>query len=156
MELTKNHQKTPIQKLIDYIDFNRTGEDGEKFHGKIMAKAIELLKEEKELLKSFYLEGDSNGCGCYDYSNDKDAEDYFTKIFPRLQNADLKQVKNLPSNTVLSVVLSNDEKEFIYQKERKKYEGSSWEVELDYNKETFMSGIDALIEHLNERRWEMR
>lgn len=55
------------------------------------------------------------------------------------------------ANRLLAVVLSDDEKELIYQKERKKYEGSSWEVELDYHKETFMSGIDALIEHLNNR-----
>lgn len=50
-----------------------------------------------------------------------------------------------------NVVLSDNEKELIYQKERKKYEGSSWEVELDYHKETFMSGIDALIEYLDNR-----
>jgi hypothetical protein len=74
--------KTPIQKLIDYMDFNRVGEDGENFDGKLMAKAIELLNEERELLKSFYLKGDSNGCGCYDYSTDKDAEDYFNQKFP--------------------------------------------------------------------------
>jgi hypothetical protein len=74
--------KTPIQKLIDYIDSNRIGEDGENFNRKLMSKAIELLQEERELLKSFYLKGDSNGCGCYDYSTDKDAEDYFNKFFP--------------------------------------------------------------------------
>lgn len=74
--------KTPIQKLIDYMDFNRVGEDGENFDGKLMAKAIELLNEEKEVLKSFYLKGDSNGCGCYDYSTDKDAEDFFNQNFP--------------------------------------------------------------------------
>ena len=74
--------KTPIQKLIDYMDFNRVGEDGENFDGKLMSKAIELLNEERELLKSFYLKGDSNGCGCYDYSTDKDAEDYFNQNFP--------------------------------------------------------------------------
>ena len=51
----------------------------------------------------------------------------------------------------LSVVLTEEEKELIYQNERKKYEGSSWEVELDYHKETFMSGIDALIDFLNNR-----
>ena len=74
--------KTPIQKLIDYMDFNRVGEDGESFDGKLMSKAIELLNEERELLKSFYLEGDSNGCGCYEHSSDKDAEDYFNQNFP--------------------------------------------------------------------------
>ena len=55
------------------------------------------------------------------------------------------------ANRLLAVVLSEEEKELIYQKERKKYEGSSWEVELDYHKETFMSGIDALIDFLNNR-----
>ena len=74
--------KTPIQKLMDYMDFNRVGEDGENFDGTLMSKAIELLNEERELLKSFYLKGDSNGCGCYDYSTDKDAEDYFNQNFP--------------------------------------------------------------------------
>ena len=65
--------KTPIQKLIDYMDSNRVGDDGENFDGKIMRKAIELLHEERELLKSFYLKDDSN---------DKDADDYFNKKFP--------------------------------------------------------------------------
>ena len=74
--------KTPIQKLIDYMDFNRVCADGENFDGKLMSKAIELLNEERELLKLFYLKGDSNGCGCYDYSTDKDAEDYFNQNFP--------------------------------------------------------------------------
>lgn len=55
------------------------------------------------------------------------------------------------ANRLLAVVLSEEEKELIYQQERKKYEGSSWEVELDYHKETFMSGIDALVEYLNNR-----
>ncbi len=56
------------------------------------------------------------------------------------------------SKPLLAVVLSEEEKELIYQKERKKYEGSSWEVELDYHKETFISGIEALVEFLNNRK----
>lgn len=55
------------------------------------------------------------------------------------------------SKPLLAVVLSEEEIESIYQKERKKYEGSSWEVELDYHKETFISGIEALVEFLNNR-----
>lgn len=42
---------TPIQKLMDFMDFNRVGEDGEHFDGKLMDVAIELLNEEQELLK---------------------------------------------------------------------------------------------------------
>ena len=69
-----------------------------------------------------------------------------------MENNTLKNHENgNNANRLLAVVLSDDEKELIYQKERKKYEGSSWEVELDYHKETFMSGIDALIEYLNNR-----
>ena len=63
----------------------------------------------------------------------------------------INQENGNEANRLLAVVLSEDEKELIYQKERKKYDGTSWEVELDYNKETFMSGIDALIEYLNNR-----
>lgn len=63
----------------------------------------------------------------------------------------IKNENGNDANRLLSVVLSEDEKELIYQKERKKYEGSSWEVELDYHKETFMSGIDALVDYLNNR-----
>lgn len=48
-------------------------------------------------------------------------------------------------------MLTDEVKEFIYQNERKKYEGTSWEVELDHHKETFMSGIEALNEFLNNR-----
>lgn len=68
--------KTPIQKLIDHIE-----EYGGTSDGKLMSKAIELLSEERELLKSFYLKGDSNGCGCYDYATDEDAEDYLNQNF---------------------------------------------------------------------------
>ena len=60
-------------------------------------------------------------------------------------------MKNKTAEEILAVVLSQEEKELIYQSERKKYEGSSQEVELEYHKETFISGIDALIEYLNDR-----
>ena len=71
--------------------------------------------------------------------------DVYTKRIEMIDKEWLKLAVNK------SVFLSEDEKELIYQKERKKYEGSSWEVELDYHKETFMSGIGALIDYLNKR-----
>lgn len=49
---------------------------------------------------------------------------------------------------LLSVVLSEEEIESIYQKERKKYEGSSWEVECekcDENVRDLYSNDDALL-----------
>jgi hypothetical protein len=41
----------------------------------------ELLPKAKELhkmeIEHAYLDGDSNGCGCYDYSTEEDAEEYY-------------------------------------------------------------------------------
>lgn len=76
--------KTPIHKLIDYMESCGTDESAEQFRSKLMAKAVGLLHEEKELLKAFYLKGDLNGCGCYDHETDEDAEDYFNETFGRL------------------------------------------------------------------------
>jgi hypothetical protein len=34
----------------------------------------------KDLIIKAYLDGDSNGCGCYDYSTEEDALKYFNKL----------------------------------------------------------------------------
>jgi hypothetical protein len=39
------------------------------------------LQMEKEQIKSAYLKGDSNGCGCYDYSTEQDAEKFYTETY---------------------------------------------------------------------------
>jgi hypothetical protein len=72
-------KKTPMEQLIQYMWDN---DMDLLLTTPFKQKINELLNEERELLKSFYLKGDSNGCGCYDYSTDKDAEDYFNENFP--------------------------------------------------------------------------
>ena len=43
---------------------------------------VDKAKEmEKEQIKEAYLKGDSNGCGCYDYSTDSDAEKYYNETY---------------------------------------------------------------------------
>lgn len=64
-------KETPMQELFI------------KFGHLLPAIENEFLTMEKELLKSFYLKGDSNGCGCYNYSTDEDAEEYFSENFPK-------------------------------------------------------------------------
>lgn len=45
---------TPIQELITFMDFNRTGRDKKDFKGEAMAEAIRILKREKEeIIKAF-------------------------------------------------------------------------------------------------------
>ena len=45
---------TPLQELITFMDFNRTGKGGKDFKGEAMAEAIRLLKrEEEEIIKAF-------------------------------------------------------------------------------------------------------
>lgn len=47
--------------------------------------------------------------------------------------------------------LTEEEIEKIYLAERKKFEGSSWEVELDYHKETFTSGIEVSFDYIKNK-----
>jgi hypothetical protein len=62
--LKEQYDKCPESFLTD-DDFNK-------------AKEIE-----KEHIKEAYLKGDSNGCGCYDYSTDSDAEKYYKEVFKK-------------------------------------------------------------------------
>jgi hypothetical protein len=36
---------------------------------------------EKQQIENSYLDGDSNGCGCYDWSTEKQAEDYYKETY---------------------------------------------------------------------------
>jgi hypothetical protein len=36
---------------------------------------------EKEQIEKSYLDGDSNGCGCYDWSTEEQAEDYYNETY---------------------------------------------------------------------------
>ena len=41
----------------------------------------EAQKMEMEQIKNSYLDGDSNGCGCYDWSTEEQAEDYYNETY---------------------------------------------------------------------------
>ncbi len=92
--------KTALQELIDEVIQLREKSQNvlnspEKHHSydiykqkavrntcnKIIKKAKDLLEKEKFHITTAYLDGDSNGCGCYDYSTEEDAEKYYTKTF---------------------------------------------------------------------------
>ena len=47
--------------------------------------------------------------------------------------------------------MTQEEKELIWSNEMKKYKGTSWEVELDHHKVTFLTGIEAAVEYLAEK-----
>ena len=42
------------------------------------------MEKEKEQITDAYLKGDSNGCGCYDYSDYIDAENYYKEYFNKI------------------------------------------------------------------------
>ena len=81
---------TALQELIEilnesqkFINDNDSKED--KYYRRGLREAIEeankLLEKEKEQIKNSYLEGDSNGCGCYDFLTNEDAEQYYNETY---------------------------------------------------------------------------
>ena len=42
---------------------------------------VQAKQMEKEQIKNSYLDGDSNGCGCYDWSTEEQAEDYYNETY---------------------------------------------------------------------------
>jgi hypothetical protein len=42
-------------------------------------------KMEKEQIIKSYLDGDSNGCGCYDWSTEEQAEDYYKETYKEIK-----------------------------------------------------------------------
>ena len=81
---------TSLQELIEilnesqkFINDNDSKED--KYYRRGLREAIEeankLLEKEKEQIKNSYLEGDGNGCGCYDFLTNEDAEQYYNETY---------------------------------------------------------------------------
>ena len=81
---------TALQELIEilnesqkFINDNDSKED--KYYRRGLIEAIEeankLLEKEKEQIKNSYLEGDGNGCGCYDFLTNEDAEQYYNETY---------------------------------------------------------------------------
>lgn len=81
---------TALQKLIEilnesqkFINDNDSKED--KYYRRGLREAIEeankLLEKEKEQIKNSYLDGDGNGCGCYDFLTNEDAEQYYNETY---------------------------------------------------------------------------
>ena len=81
---------TALKELIEilnesqkFINDNDSKED--KYYRRGLREAIEeankLLEKEKEQIKKSYLEGDGNGCGCYDFLTNEDAEQYYNETY---------------------------------------------------------------------------
>ena len=81
---------TALQELIEilnesqkFINDNDSKED--KYYRRGLREAIEeankLLEKEKQQIKNSYLEGDGNGCGCYDFLTNEDAEQYYNETY---------------------------------------------------------------------------
>ena len=81
---------TALQELIEilnesqkFINDNDSKED--KYYRRGLREAIQeankLLEKEKEQIKNSYLEGDGNGCGCYDFLTNEDAEQYYNETY---------------------------------------------------------------------------
>ena len=81
--------KTALQELIQKLESFKT-ELKEKYDGDPLVtrgisiaikEANKLLEKEKEQIKKSYLEGDGNGCGCYDFLTNEDAEQYYNETY---------------------------------------------------------------------------
>ena len=74
----KNKQ-TAVELLIQEIQKDQTIKAKSKSEwNEIFDQAKQM---EKEQIKNSYLDGDSNGCGCYDWSTEEQAEDYYNETY---------------------------------------------------------------------------
>jgi len=74
-------KQTALQWFIEQIE-NHNGVTRAGFQ-----KCIdEALQMEKAQIIDSYLYGDSNGCGCYEWSTEEEALEWFNKKFNELQN----------------------------------------------------------------------
>ena len=80
---------TSLQELIQNLESIKT-ELKEKYNGDPLVtiginiaikEANKLLEKEKEQIKNSYLDGDGNGCGCYDFLTNEDAEQYYNETY---------------------------------------------------------------------------
>ena len=80
---------TALQKLINKLESFKK-ELTEKYDGDPLVtrgidmsvnEAKELLEKEKQQIKNSYLDGDGNGCGCYDFLTNEDAEQYYNETY---------------------------------------------------------------------------
>lgn len=80
---------TVLQELISKLESLKK-ELTEKYDGDPLVtrgidmsvnEAKELLEKEKEQIKNSYLDGDGNGCGCYDFLTNEDAEQYYNETY---------------------------------------------------------------------------
>jgi hypothetical protein len=74
-------KKTALQWFIEQIE-NHNGVTRAGFQ-----KCIdEALQMEKEQIIDAYLCGDSNGCGCYEWSTEDEALEWFNEKYNEVQN----------------------------------------------------------------------
>jgi hypothetical protein len=65
------------QSSIDWLE-----EQYYESEGKLTRHDFKQAKQmEKEQIIKSYLDGDSNGCGCYDWSTEEQAEDYYKETY---------------------------------------------------------------------------
>jgi HEPN domain-containing protein len=75
-------KQTAVEWLYSELFKNNISNDSIKSR---IYKESEIWKQakqmEKEQIKNSYLDGDSNGCGCYDWSTEEQAEDYYNETY---------------------------------------------------------------------------
>jgi HEPN domain-containing protein len=75
-------KQTAVEWLYSELSKNNISNDSIKSR---IYKESEIWKQakqmEKEQIKNSYLDGDSNGCGCYDWSTEEQAEDYYNETY---------------------------------------------------------------------------
>jgi hypothetical protein len=75
-------KQTAVEWLYSELYKNNISNDSIKSR---IYKESEIWKQakqmEKEQIKNSYLDGDSNGCGCYDWSTEEQAEDYYNETY---------------------------------------------------------------------------
>lgn len=72
--------KTAMEELIEMM--NDAKEKGfQNLDWLMLIRTYSLLEKEKKQIINAYLKGDSNGCGCYEYATNKDAEEYYNQTY---------------------------------------------------------------------------
>ena len=79
LNFSENNESNPSVKM--QILHEGVNPKGTSFSKEAIEEANKLLEKEKEQIKNSYLDGDGNGCGCYDFLTNEDAEQYYNETY---------------------------------------------------------------------------
>jgi HEPN domain-containing protein len=77
-------KQTAVEWMVDILEryIQNLSQDDLENLSNLFDQAKQMEKE--QIIKS-YLDGDSNGCGCYDWSTEEQAEDYYKETYKEIK-----------------------------------------------------------------------